>query len=162
MNNIKNAYQSAKTHFIWLKSLAAIALGLISLTSVAENLGSQPQNDITLPHGQKLGYQPTVSFCIERDTVSGNFQAINANQARFNQVWMDQDNGKQGGDAVRALLKMGIKSLYKSFHSRSSGAKRYLPDEEGRIAAPRFTQFETDYTVHLRSDSVTLGVALAF
>ncbi|MDF1691998.1 MAG: hypothetical protein P1U47_06485 [Zhongshania sp.] len=162
MNNIKNAYQTTKKYLTWIKSLAVIALGLVSLSSVAENWGSQPQNDMTLPHGQKLGYQPTLSFCIERNTISGNFQAINANQARFNQVWMDQNNAKQGSDAIRALLKMGIKSLYKSFHARSSGAKRYLPDEEGRISTPSFTHYETDYTVHLRSDSLTLGVALAF
>ena len=75
---------------------------------------------------------------------------------------MDQDNAKQGSDAIHTLVKMGFKRLYKSFHERSRGAKRFLPNEEGSIAAPSFSQYKTDYIVHLRSDSVTLGVAMAF
>ncbi|WP_373082981.1 hypothetical protein [Zhongshania sp.] len=124
--------------------------------------GPPPEHDITLPHHQKLGYQPSLSFYIERDAATGNFQAVNANHARFNRVWMDQDNAKQGKDAVSALVKMAAKRLYKSFHERSSGAKRFLPDEEGSIAAPNFSKFDTDYKVHVRGDSLSLGVALAF
>lgn len=121
-----------------------------------------PRYDIALPQHHKPGYQPSLSFCIERDATTGNFLAVNANQARFNRVWMDQDNAKQGKDAVNALVKMAVKRIYKSFHERSSGAKRFLPNEEGSIAAPNFSKFDTDYRVHVRGDSLTLGVAVAF
>lgn len=162
MNNIKNGCQAINCLLIWFKHLALITLAFLSGNCLAQHWGAPLPNDITLPHGQKLGYQPTLSFCIERDNATGNFHAFNANQARFNQIWMDQDNAKQGKDAIRALVKMGIKHLYKSFHERSSGAKRFLPNEDGSIAIPRFSQYETDYSLRVRSDSLTLGVAMTF
>lgn len=162
MNNIKNACQQIKSPLVYFYRLVLLILSIVSGNCLAQEWGVQTPNDITLPHDQKLGYQPTLSFCIERDTETGNYQALNANQARFNQVWMDQNNAKQGSDAIHALVKMGIKRLYKSFYARSSGAKRYLPNEEGSIAVPKFSKYETDYRLHLRSDSVALGVAMAF
>ncbi|WP_414729688.1 hypothetical protein [Zhongshania aliphaticivorans] len=162
MNNIKNGCQTIKYRFTLCKQLALITLAVSSGNCLSQHWGVPTPNDITLPHDQKLGYQPTVRFCVERDKDTGNFQAFNANQARFNRVWMDQDNAKQGSDAIHTLVKMGFKRLYKSFHERSRGAKRFLPNEEGSIAAPSFSQYKTDYIVHLRSDSVTLGVAMAF
>ena len=162
MNNIKNAYRQIKCPLMSVCRLFLISLGLTSGNCFAQLWDAPAPNDITLPQDQKLGYQPTISFCIERDAATGNFHAFNANQARFNRVWMDQDNSKHGSDAIHALVKMGIKRLYKSFYARSSGAKHYLPDEEGSIRAPKFSKYETDYKLHLRSDSLTIGLAMAF
>jgi hypothetical protein len=162
MNNIKNACQQIKYPFANFYRLVLITLSIASGNCLAQEWGLQTRNDITLPKDQKIGYRPTLSFCIERDEVTGSFHAYNANQARFNQIWMDQKNAKQGSDAIHALVKMGIKHLYKSFYARSSGAKRFLPNEEGSIAVPKFSKYETDYKLHLRSDSVALGVAMAF
>ncbi|WP_269620077.1 hypothetical protein [Zhongshania sp. BJYM1] len=162
MNNIKNAY-ACLTHCVSkLHYLILLSCGLMPCAAFSDTWGRESVNDITLPLNQKLSYQPTISFCIERDEATGNFQAFNANEARFNRVWMDQNSAKQGNDATKALLKMGLKALYKSFHDRSDGAKRYLPDEEGRVAVSNFDGYKTDYSVHVRSDSLTLGIALAF
>lgn len=162
MNNIKNAYACltlwvSKYHYLFL-----LTCGLIPCTAIGGDWDTESINDITLPKNQQLNYRPTISFCIERDKTTGKFQAFNANQARFNRVWMEQNTAKQGSDATKALIKMGLKALYKSFHERSAGAKRYLPDEEGRVAISSFDRYQTDYRVHVRSDSLTLGVALAF
>lgn len=162
MNNIKNAY-TCLTHYVSkLHYLIMLSCGLMPCAAFSDTWGQETVNDVTVAHSQTLNYRPTISFCIERDETTGNFQAFNANQARFNRVWMDQNSAKQGSDATKALLKMGLKALYKSFHDRSDGAKRYLPDEEGRLAESNFEGYKTDYSVHVRSDSLTLGFAVAF
>lgn len=162
MNNIKNVYACLTHYLSKLHYLILLACGLMPCAVLSDNWGEESVNDFTVPKGQKLNYRPTISFCIERDETTGKFQAFNANQARFNRVWMEQSNAKQGSEATKALLKMGFKALYKSFHDRSASAKRYLPDEEGRVAGSSFDRYDTDYSVHVRSDSLILGVALAF
>ncbi|MFT7404560.1 hypothetical protein [Zhongshania sp.] len=162
MNNIKNAYACLNHWISKYHCLLLLTCGLIPGTAVGDNWASESVNDITPPKDEQLTYRPTISFCIERNQTTGQFQAFNANQARFNRIWMDQNTAKRGSDATKTLIKMGLKALYKSFHDRSAGAKRYLPDEEGRVAMSRFDRYQTDYQVHVRSDSLTLGVALAF
>ncbi|MBW2941683.1 hypothetical protein [Zhongshania aquimaris] len=162
MNNIKNVCTCLIQYVSKLHYLILLGCGLLPCTAFGDNWGKESVNDITLPRHEKLSYRPTITFCIERDESTGKFQAFNANQARFNRVWMEQNNAKHGSDASKALIKMGIKALYKSFHNRSAGAKRFLPDEEGRVAVSQFTEYDADYKVHLSSDSITLGLALAF
>ena len=162
MNNIKNA-RACLTHCLSkLHYLILLSCGLLPCAVYADDWGKESANDITLSRHEKLNYHPTITFCIERDESTGKFQAINANQARFNRVWMDQNTAKHGSDATKALLKMAVKAVYKSFHDRSAGAKRYLPDEEGRVSVAGYNQYETDYQIHLGSDSLTLGLAVAF
>lgn len=148
---------ASKYHYLFL-----LTCGLTPGTAVGDNWATESVNDITPPKNEQLTYRPTISFCIKRNQTTGQFQAFNANQARFKRIWMDQNIAKQGSDATKALIKMGLKALYKSFHDRSAGAKRYLQDEEGRVATSSFDRYSTDYQVHVRSDSLTLGVALAF
>lgn len=162
MNNIKNAYACLKHWINKYQCLFLLTCGLIPCTTVAGVWDTESINDITPSKNEKLNYRPTISFCIERDQTTGQFQAFNANQARFNRIWMDQKTAKHGNDATKALMKMGLKALYKSFHDRSAGAKRYLPDEDGRVAMSTFNRYQTDYQIHVRSDSLTLGVALTF
>ncbi|CAA0087481.1 Uncharacterised protein [Zhongshania aliphaticivorans] len=162
MNNIKNAYACFKQCVSKWQYLVLLSLGLASCNAMADAWGKETVNDITLPRNQKLNYQPTISFCIERNVNTGKFQAFNANQARFNRVWMDQNSAKHGSAATKALVKMGLKALYKSFHGRSSVAKNYLPNENGRVVMSNYSRYKTDYSVQVRSDSLTLGLALAF
>ena len=86
MNNIKNACQVIIQSLVWCFRLALISLAFVSGNSLAQQWAAATPNDITLARGHKFGYQPTLSFCIERDATTGNFQVFNANQARCDRV----------------------------------------------------------------------------
>ena len=162
MYNIKNAYACLKHCLSKIHYLLLVACGLLPCSAFSSDWGTDTMNDVTVAKSQKLNYRPTISFCIERDETTGKFHAFNTDQARFNRVWMEQNSAKHGSQATKELIKMGFKAIYKSFYKRSAGAKRFLPDEEGRVAVSNYSDYKTDYSVHLSSDSLTFGLALAF
>ncbi len=137
---------------------------LFALFSVAMSSAVHAQQGghwLTLPSDHEPGYRPTLRYCVELDEVSGNFVAYNANEARFNRIWMDQHQAKTGSAAQKELLKLGAKALYRMIHRHMSLS--YLPDEEGRVQLAQQRQsVDIDYRVHLRSSSLALGFELNF
>ena len=116
---------------------------------------------LTLPADHQPGYRPTLRYCVELDEVSGNFVAHNANEARFNRIWMNQHQAKTGSAAQKELIQLGAKALYRMIHRRMSLS--YLPDEEGRVQLAQQSQsVNIDYRIHLRSSSLALGFELNF
>lgn len=115
----------------------------------------------TLPQSTYQGYQPSMTLFVEQDA-SGQFHAINAEHARFNRVWMNQDSAKTGNDALKALLKMAVKHLYRSIYRHAGASNYYVPDEEGRIPLNGNQTTQLDYHFRVNSDDITIGMALSF
>lgn len=115
----------------------------------------------TLPQASYAGYQPSIQVFVEQDA-AGQFHAINAEHARFNRAWMDQDQAKTGGEALKALCKIAIKHLYRLAYQQGGGDRLYLPNEDGRISLRGDGGLDMDYRVHLSGDEVQLGIELSF
>lgn len=115
----------------------------------------------TLPQASYAGYQPSIQVFVEQDA-SGQFHAINAEHARFNRAWMDQDRAKVGNDAIKALLKIAAKHLYRVAYQRGGADRFYLPNEEGRIPLRDDDGVDMDYRLHLSSNEVMVGFEMSF
>lgn len=142
----------------WGRSaICALVSLMLGSTATAQQGGSW----LTLPADHQPGYQPTLRYCVELDEVSGNFVAHNANEARFNRIWMNQHQAKTGSAAQKELIKLGAKAIYRLLHQRISLS--YLPDEDGRVQLAHSRQsVDIDYRIHLRSSSLALGFELNF
>jgi hypothetical protein len=143
----------------------ALVIALFSCCStmtLGQSFQSGDAGEITLPADYHPGYRPTLHFIIEQDQESGTFEALPSAQARFNRQWMNQKRDMVGKQAEKELLQLGLKALYKAVYQRSKVASRYLPDEEGRLSLQSSRRYETDYSVHVRSDSLRLGMQFKF
>lgn len=153
----------------WLTvSRSKIAM-LLSVTSLAfaGMCNANPFSDsyggeLTLPQEHKIGYRPSMAFCIEKNATTGNYQAYSSTQARFNQVWMNQDRAKVGNAATKELFKIGVKALYKALHSRLGAVKHYVPNQNGQLATKTTKDYSIDYNLRVNSDTLQLGLAMTF
>lgn len=140
---------------------AAVAIAALVCAGVQADQAYSNGGELTLPADYQPGYQPTLRFCIERDATTGDFIALNASEARFNRIWMNQHQAKTGKAAQKELIKLGAKALYRALYTRSSMG--FLPDENGRVhLAKKHSNFAVDYRLHLRSSSVAFGFAVNF
>ncbi|GAB3378994.1 hypothetical protein GCM10027567_22080 [Spongiibacter taiwanensis] len=148
---------------ILLKQIAiAVACGLFISPALAQTFEADSRyQGHTLPQASYAGYQPSIQVFVEQDA-SGQFHAINAEHARFNRVWMDQDRARVGNDAVKALLKMAVKHLYRLAYQRGGADRFYLPNEEGRISLRGDDGMDLDYRLHLSSNEVMVGFEMNF
>ena len=144
--------------------LLLLTLGGTVLVSpaVAEQLPGQGYNGHTLPQEQYLGYRPSVTLFVEMDIETGRYQAIDANQAKFDRAWMDQDNAKVGNDAVKALIKVAGKALYRRLYQLGNAKRYHLPDEEGRINLNSDDFYDLDYRLNVSSNSLSVGMVMSF
>lgn len=135
---------------------------VLASPAFAEPLPVQSYNGHTLPQEQYLGYRPSVTLFVEMDIETGRYQAIDANQAKFNRAWMDQDNAKIGNAAVKALIKVAGKALYRRLYQLGNAERYHLPDEDGRINVNSDDFYELDYRLHVSSDSLSVGMVMNF
>lgn len=158
---ITSAFQQSK--YLLLKTLATVGLLAASVYSQAQPLWGQDRGDITLPADYRPGYKPSIKLLVEEDVETGTYIAHPETQARFNRLWMNQEQHKTGKQAQKALVKMGAKALYKMVYQRSKAAKNFLPNEEGKIALKsNYKKYKLDYDVHLRSSSLAVGMNMKF
>ncbi|MGJ8686633.1 MAG: hypothetical protein ACSHWQ_04085 [Spongiibacteraceae bacterium] len=153
----------------WLTISRTKVAMLLSITSLmfaglcnANQYNDSFGGELTLPQEHKIGYRPSMAFCIEKNAATGNYQAYSANQARFNHAWMNQDRAKVGGAAKKELFKIGIKALYKALHARLGAVKNYVPNQNGQLAAKTTKDYSIDYKLRVNSDTLQLGLAMTF
>ncbi len=158
---INSAHPQSKQ--LLVKAFVAIGFLCSCLATQADSLWQRDQGEITLPADYRPGYKPSVNFLVEEDIETGTYIAHPETQARFNRLWMNQNQHKTGKQAQKALVKLGAKALYKMLYKRSDAAQNFLPNEEGKLSLnANYKKYKMDYDVHVRSSSLTLGMNVKF